>query len=60
VVPADPEITDFCAQAVARGNRLPVRHSLAATLYSDAIWDEWMRIEDEDRSAPRRDVERIS
>jgi hypothetical protein len=52
VVPADPEITNFCAQAVARGNRLPVRHSLAATLYADAIWDEWMRVEEEDRAAP--------
>jgi hypothetical protein len=52
VVPADPEITDFCAQAVARGNRLPVRHSLAATLYADAIWDEWMRVEEEDSSEP--------
>lgn len=52
VAPADPEITDFCAQAVARGNRLPVRHSLAATLYADAIWDEWMRVEEEDSSEP--------
>jgi hypothetical protein len=53
VVPADPEITEFCAQAIARGNRLPVRHSLAATLYADAIWDEWMRVEEEDASEPR-------
>jgi hypothetical protein len=53
VVPADPEITDFCAQAVIKGNRLPVRHSLAATLYADAIWDEWMRVEAEDASEPR-------
>jgi hypothetical protein len=52
VVPADPEITDFCAQASSRGNRLPVRHSLAATLYADAIWDEWMRVEEEDSSEP--------
>ena len=52
VVPADPEITDLCAQAVAGGNRLPVRHSLAATLYADAIWDEWMRAEEEDSSEP--------
>jgi len=52
VVPADPEITDFCAQALARGNRLPVRHSLAATLYADAIWDQWVRVEEEDSSEP--------
>ncbi len=38
VVPADEETAGFCAQAAARGNRLPVRHSLAATLYADAIW----------------------
>ena len=54
VVPADPEITDFCGQAVSRGNRLPVRHSLAATLYADAIWDEGMRLEEEHASGPRR------
>ena len=54
VVPADPEITDFCGQAVSKGNRLPVRHSLAATLYADAIWDEWMRLEEEHGSGPRR------
>src|SRR5829696_5079592 len=53
VVPADTEITDFCAQAAIRGNRLPVRHSLAATLYADAIWHEWMRVEEEDASEPR-------
>ena len=40
VVPADEEIVLFCAQAAARGNRLPVRNSLAATLYADAIWAE--------------------
>ena len=51
-VRADPEITDFCAQALARGNRLPVRHSLAATLYADAIWDQWVRVEEEDSSEP--------
>jgi hypothetical protein len=50
VVPADPEMTDFCTQATSRGNRLPVRHSLAATLYADAIWDEWMRLEEADHS----------
>jgi hypothetical protein len=54
VVPADPEVTDFCGQAVSRGNRLPVRHSLAAALYADAIWDEWMRLEEEHASRPRR------
>ena len=53
VVPADPELTRFCAQAVARGNRLPVRYSLAATLYADAIWDEWMRVEEDGASEPR-------
>jgi hypothetical protein len=53
VVPADPEITDFCAQAALRGNRLPVRHSLAATLYADAFWDEWARLEEEDTLGPR-------
>jgi hypothetical protein len=52
VVPADPEITDFCAQVVSRGHRLQVRHSLAATLYADAIWNEWMSSEDEEEGAP--------
>jgi hypothetical protein len=42
------------------GTGFRVRHSLAATLYADAIWDEWMRIEEENGSAPRRDVERVS
>lgn len=37
VVPADEEIAYFCAQARACGGPLPVRHSLAATLYSDEI-----------------------
>lgn len=37
VVPADEEIAHFCAQARARGGRLPVRDSLAATLYGDDI-----------------------
>ena len=52
VVPADPEITDFCAQVVSRGHRLPVRHSLAATLYADAIWNESMSSEDEEEGVP--------
>ena len=38
VVPAEEEITEICMQARSRGDRLPVRHSLAATLYADAIW----------------------
>jgi hypothetical protein len=38
VVPAEEEMTEFCLEALARGHRLPVRHSLAATLYADAIW----------------------
>lgn len=37
VVPADEEIAHFCAQARDRGGRLPVRDSLAATLYGDDI-----------------------
>jgi hypothetical protein len=37
VVSVDEEIAYFCAQAKARGNPLPVRNSLAATLYSDEI-----------------------
>jgi hypothetical protein len=37
VVPADEEIAHFCAQARARGGPLPIRDSLAATLYSDDI-----------------------
>jgi len=37
VVPASEDIAHYCGQAGARGNRLPVRHSLAATLYADAI-----------------------
>jgi hypothetical protein len=40
VVPADDEITHFCVEARARVGPLPVRNSLAATLYSDAIWTE--------------------
>ena len=50
--PLTRRITDFCGQAVSRGDRLPVRHSLAATLYADAIWDEWMRLEEEHASGP--------
>jgi hypothetical protein len=38
VVPADEESTYFFAEAKARGNPLPVRNSLAATLYGEAIW----------------------
>jgi hypothetical protein len=38
VVPADEEMTYFCAEAVSRGNRPAVRHSLAAAFYADAIW----------------------
>jgi len=60
VVPADPEIMDFCAQAVATGNRLPVRHSLAATLYAHAIWDEWMRVEEEGARHPNAGCWRLS
>lgn len=37
VVPADEETAHFCAQARARGGPLPVRDSLAATLYGDDI-----------------------
>jgi hypothetical protein len=37
VVPVDEETAHFCAQARARGGPLPVRDSLAATLYSDDI-----------------------
>jgi hypothetical protein len=37
VVPADEETAYFCAQAKGRGGPLPVRNSLAATLYGDEI-----------------------
>jgi hypothetical protein len=40
VVPADEETTYFCAEARARGGPLPVRGSLAATLYGDAMWSD--------------------
>ena len=37
IVPADEETITFCVEARARGQRLPFRHSLAATLYGDVI-----------------------
>jgi hypothetical protein len=35
----DPEMAAFCIAAATRGTPLPVRHSLAAALYGDAIRD---------------------
>ena len=42
VVPADEEFTRLCIQARRKGDRLPVRHSLAASLYAEAIWADTM------------------
>jgi hypothetical protein len=48
VVPAGEVITHFCVEARRRGDRLPVRNSLAAHLYADAIWGPVLAdIEDE-------------
>ncbi|HJU15000.1 MAG TPA: hypothetical protein VJ770_00900 [Stellaceae bacterium] len=37
IVEPDEETIDFCLQAKARGQPLPFRHSLAATLYGDQL-----------------------
>jgi hypothetical protein len=37
IVSPDEETMEFCLAARERGARLPVRHSLAATLYGDAL-----------------------
>lgn len=42
VVPVDPEIYEFCFDAARRAQPLPVRHSLAATLYGDELLEEEM------------------
>jgi len=42
VVPSDEGFTQLCIQARRRGERLPVRRSLAASLYAEAIWAETM------------------
>ena len=39
IAPADEETVEFSVAAKARGSRLPFRHSLAATLYSDTLLD---------------------
>jgi hypothetical protein len=38
VAPSDDETTEFSVQGVKRNGRTPFRHSLAATLYGDAIY----------------------
>jgi hypothetical protein len=37
IVPVAEDMLDFCVSAAAAGQRLPVRHSLAATLYGDVL-----------------------
>jgi hypothetical protein len=37
IVEPQEDLVAFCTQAAARGNRLPIRHSLAAALYADDI-----------------------
>jgi hypothetical protein len=38
VAPSDDETTEFSIQGVTRNGRVPFRHSLAATLYGDALF----------------------
>ncbi len=40
IAPADEETVEFSVDGKARGSRLPFRHSLAATLYSDSLLDD--------------------
>ncbi|GJD76623.1 hypothetical protein [Methylobacterium goesingense] len=44
IVDPDSVMVGFCIEAAARGNPLPVRHSMAATFYGDAIAEATMPV----------------